>query len=392
MGSSVALFLARHGLRVVMFEQAAEPFSGASRYNEGKIHLGFLYGADPTLNTARKLIPGGLAFPGLLHDLIGRDTRQFVTGHDDRYIIHRDSVANSEQIHRHAVNVAEIVSGHPLAGKYFIPLKGRLPHRMPASKLDAEYDAAQIVAGFEVPERSIATQPVADAFVDALEGTPEVIILTKHKVVRVLESRNERWQVETAGESGDAAVHGPFDAVVNALWEGRAEVDVTAGLPPPVNCTHRYRVSLFARSQSQVNLRSAVVSVGPFGDVKNYDGRNLYLSWYKAGLQAEGEDLVPPSPPVLDHKQKESIARNTLANLATIIPAIQGLGTKLEKVEVHGGWVYAAGTGPLDRVDSDLHRRDRIGIRRLGGYVSVDTGKYSVAPWLARELVDELVG
>jgi hypothetical protein len=39
-----------------------------------------------------------------------------------------------------------------------------------------------------------------------------------------------------------------------------------------------------------------------------------------------------------------------------------------------------------------LHKRHRIGIHRRGAYVSVDTGKYSIAPWLARQLADEIAG
>jgi len=43
MGSSTALFLARRGAAVTLFDAAPAPFSCASRWNEGKIHLGFLY-------------------------------------------------------------------------------------------------------------------------------------------------------------------------------------------------------------------------------------------------------------------------------------------------------------------------------------------------------------
>ena len=51
MGSSVALHLARMGAHATVLEREAKPFMGASRWNEGKIHLGFLYAADPTLRT-----------------------------------------------------------------------------------------------------------------------------------------------------------------------------------------------------------------------------------------------------------------------------------------------------------------------------------------------------
>jgi len=56
-----------------------------------------------------------------------------------------------------------------------------------------------------------------------------------------------------------------------------------------------------------------------------------------------------------------------------------------------GGWVYALGTGTLSQRTSTLHRRDRLEIIRDGTYVSVDTGKYSTGPWLAKQLADEII-
>ena len=40
MGGSLALFLARKGADITLFDKTAEPFSAASRWNEGKIHIG----------------------------------------------------------------------------------------------------------------------------------------------------------------------------------------------------------------------------------------------------------------------------------------------------------------------------------------------------------------
>jgi len=56
------------------------------------------------------------------------------------------------------------------------------------------------------------------------------------------------------------------------------------------------------------------------------------------------------------------------------------------KVRVQGGWVYSQGGGSLDDPGAAVHRRNRLGISRLGSYFSVDTGKYSVAPTLAERL------
>jgi len=70
MGSSLALMLARRGSRVTLFEQLAQPFEAASRWNEGKIHLGFLYNADGSMQSAERMLPGGLAFKPLVEELI----------------------------------------------------------------------------------------------------------------------------------------------------------------------------------------------------------------------------------------------------------------------------------------------------------------------------------
>ena len=58
---------------------------------------------------------------------------------------------------------------------------------------------------------------------------------------------------------------------------------------------------------------------------------------------------------------------------------------------LEGGWVYAAGQGALSDPASSLHRRNEFGIVRLGSYISVDTGKYSTAPWMARKIADSVM-
>jgi hypothetical protein len=54
--------------------------------------------------------------------------------------------------------------------------------------------------------------------------------------------------------------------------------------------------------------------------------------------------------------------------------------------------VFAVGSGPLSDAKSTLHRRDQFGVLRRGTYFSVDTGKYSAAPWLAARIADEIAG
>ena len=66
LGSCTALELADRGYRLTVFERNAEPLSEASLYNEGKLHLGFVYAADPSFRTAARMIRGAARFMDIL--------------------------------------------------------------------------------------------------------------------------------------------------------------------------------------------------------------------------------------------------------------------------------------------------------------------------------------
>ena len=197
MGASTSLFLARRGARVTLFDAAKAPFSGASRWNEGKIHLGFLYAADPSLRTARRILPGGLAFRRLVEDLVGRSLEPAITPGDDLYLVHRDSVT----------------------------------------------------------------------------------------------------------------------------------------------------VSLFVRTARAVDVPSAVVGTGPYGDVKNYGGRDFYVSWYPAGLVACGRGVEPPKLPPLTASARAGIEASIWRGLGEVLPPVRAIAAEAVTVELRGGWAFALGGG-----------------------------------------------
>jgi hypothetical protein len=128
------------------------------------------------------------------------------------------------------------------------------------------------------------------------------------------------------------------------------------------------------------------LAVGPFGDVKSYGERDFYLSWYPTGLLARAEAVDPPPVPALGDGERERIATEVFAALGDALPWVRDIERAVADVRVEGGWVYSQGGGLLDDPVAAVHRRDRLGISRLGSYFSVDTGKYSVAPTLAEHV------
>jgi len=391
MGASTALFLARKGVQVSLFDRAPAPCSGASRWNEGKIHLGFLYAADPTLATAERLIPGGLAFKDLVEDLIGCSIDGAITPEDDVYLIHKDSVVPATVTESRFRRIADSLRQSPRGDPYLTDVSECDIRILTPAELEDIANTSIIKAGFRVPERSVSTSWIADRYVDAVNAELNIDSVLETRVAGARPSRHGAldgpWLVQS-----DSGTHGPYSHVVNALWEGRPAVDATVGLHPESAWTHRFRLSLFVRTSRRVDVPSAVFATGPFGDIKNYNGRDFYLSWYPAGLVAEGSELEPPDLPRLNGEMQSRVKASIWANLAELIPATRTIAAEAETVDVNGGWVFALGDGSLADPKSTLHRRDRIGVRRAGTYISVDTGKYSIAPWLARQVADEILG
>jgi glycine/D-amino acid oxidase-like deaminating enzyme len=386
MGTATAIQLARRGVDVTVYDREPAPMAAASRWNEGKIHLGYLYGGDPSLATARHLLTGGLQFGDRLRELIDEELAGHTTTEDDVYLVHERSVVGPDALRTRFHQVSELIREHPDSGRYLVDVSDARATEIRPSEL-RDLGGAGIVAGFRVPERSVETRWVADRLAAALPATTGVALRVGTTVTGVEPSgtRTDRWRVRTS--DGDRE---EFDLVVNALWNGRLAIDVTAGLVPRPPWTHRYRHCVFIRTRSEQRLPSALVTVGPFGDVKNYNGRDFYVSWYPVGLVAEGSDVELDAPQTPTGSDADAFAARVRAALEPIMPGIGAVFDDAESVVVHGGFVFARGEGALDHPSSGLHRRDRFGVERLGSYHSVDTGKYSTAPWLARELAAEI--
>lgn len=381
MGVSAALRLARDGHDVVCYDRASCAMCGASRWNEGKIHLGYLYAGDASLRSSARLLPGGLAFRPLLERLIGVSLRH-VTAEPDLYLVHRQSVTSVEATRAYFQAITAQLRGSPGARDYLVDVSNASVHELTRRELSDLDVGEAVVGGFRVPEHSIETRWVADRLLDAFAAQRGVTQRMSCEVRAVRDGGSRgRYAIET-----DDGVDAGYEVVINALWEDRQRIDATLGLRPTGECTHRYRVSLFIDTDRPVDLPSFVICTGPFGDVKRYTPQSFYLSWYREGLLATGHGVAPPPTPRLVDEDRAARLEGMIAALAAHVPGVRAVQAAAARVTLGGGWVFAIGDGLLSDPAATLHRRDRIGIRRLHRYFSVDTGKYSIAPWLAEEL------
>jgi glycine/D-amino acid oxidase-like deaminating enzyme len=204
MGSTTALLLARRGLSSTLFDAAAEPMSRASRWNEGKIHLGFLYAADSSLETVRRLMPGGLAFKPLMEQLIGTSLDRCSTTEDEIYLIHRDSVVSAEPAARHFAQVAALLRHAAGTRDYLVDVSNPKVQELSRREIEGIANARQIAAAYRVPERSVSTNWIADRIVEAIAsaGLIESSLRSVVTGVRPVDgSKSGQWMVETGATS-----------------------------------------------------------------------------------------------------------------------------------------------------------------------------------------------
>src|SRR4051794_11777761 len=99
-GCCTAVALGSRGVRVTLFDCNPALMTRAALASEGKIHLGYVYGSESTLATARMMIRGALSFAPLLRKLLDIDVLPAVS-QPFVYLVHRDSQLGVDRFSAH---------------------------------------------------------------------------------------------------------------------------------------------------------------------------------------------------------------------------------------------------------------------------------------------------
>lgn len=385
MGCCAALALAERGCRVILYERREAPMLEASLHCEGKLHLGFVYASDPSLRTARRMQQGSAAFLPVLARWIPRAALERLLSEPFLYAVHRDSQVPAEAVEAHFARVAETWSG-PKSWAAHRPLR--------RGAREALFDPARIVAAFETGEPAIDTHGVAGLLRDAVSAEPRITLRCGF-TVEATEADGRGGRHVRGTEGGTARREGRFAAVLNCLWANRAAVDAASGLAPPGEFLTRYKLGLRTRRVPHAPAPPSVTFVlGPFGDIVTWPDGRLFLSWYPAGMIGTTRDLRQSDwqrmRAALD---APGIARAMLDGVAGLCPSVRAavdLGAR--DLVLDGGAIYALGRTDIDDRASRLHERSDVGlVASREAHHSIDTGKYSLAPWLALTIAGRVV-
>lgn len=394
LGCCTAIALAERGARVTIYEQDDQLIGRASRNNEGKVHLGYVYAGDLSLATARMMIRGGLSFGPFFERHLGLYLEDLNPSSPVVYPVHKDTQRSVEGIAHHLAAVhlllEEAASGRPRA--YLGRDTREPPRRWTPAELESDFNPDIVPAVFDTHELAVDPFVLAARVRERVAAESRIEVRLNRKVIAV-EDDGAGLIVTNAGN--DVTTRDPYDAVVNALWDGRVLIDAARGMTSRGPWLHRFRYGarLEPNGVAMPRLPSATVVHGPFGGVVRYDNGAIYVNWYPACLRAVSAELTPPDLPTeAAEPLRSTIIMDTFRVLGGLMPALSDVEADFHaRASVVGGVIFAIGSSDIDDPSSGLHHRDQIGIVSSGRYHSVDPGKLTLVPYFAEMCANRIL-
>lgn len=393
-GCCIALGLSMRGIGSTIFDRGEKLMSRTAVANEGKVHLGYMYAADPSMRTARTMIEGALSFGPFLSRALERPQSSFVTSQPTIYVVHRDSQSGPDAcLHYLSRTHALIVERARGAPDCYFGQDLRRP-LMPLSPdaIAEEFDPETVLAAVATPEVAIDPLEVMAAIRARIGADPLIEVRLGHEVDGV---SRDGSRLKVVGRSAGSAFSESFDQVANALWEGRLAVDARMGFSPGRPWLHRLKYGISLRSPPEAaSPKSCTIISGPFGEVVNYPDGTLYLTWYPDCVRELSSEITPPRwdtrpSPGLERQ----IVSGTLKSMARFIRNLRNVREEdAAAARVKGGPIFAWGSTDIHDPDSELHRRYEIGVHSEDGYHSIDPGKLTMAPLFATHCADRMAG
>ncbi len=179
----------------------------------------------------------------------------------------------------------------------------------------------------------------------------------------------------------------------------------------------RYKATIILKAPAIKHgaIPSATGILGSYGDVVNLGDDTYYVSWYprsKMGQRLDGDvdgllrqmhskplqrsmrnitRAFPWLSSAVASQAHKRFIRKSLRDISAYVPSLEELLLNHTSFRVGGGIILARGTTDIDDPASTLHQRSAIGPKACGAYVSVDTGKYCMAPLFAIQAADMLI-
>lgn len=392
LGVCTALELAERGYQIDLYEEHSTPVRKASYVQEGKIHLGLIYAMDKQLHTAKEMITGALHFISYLRRWIDINPEEVIST-PFYYGVHKGSLMNPEEVSLHykqCCNYFKDARNH--YKKDYLDLFESLEvTQVSNSKLEEIANPEYMEAVFSTTEYAVEPRAISEKLIDAVTAHSSIHLLPSSKVDSIARKGSKLIVSYTRDEQ---KLTNEYPEVINATWNGLLALDKTMGIEPPQKWSHRYKfgnkVMIPLKPQ---DLPSLTIVQGPFGDTVNFKDRGLFMSWYPIGRTGWSEEYRAPDWDIqYSDEERMGVFERSFEEIAHRIPSLRQLKFNREDISPVGGVIYAHGNTDVHKNGSKLHTRFEVGMRSFDNYHTVNTGKYTIIPYLAVNIANQIQG
>jgi len=384
-GCTIAMELARRGHACDILEQSPALMDRASRWNEGKLHLGFVYARDQSMATAKAMIDGSCAFFPFFHQFLGDSLHRVAHATCFDYVVHRDSLVSASETFDYLRRCEALLESHPNSQDYWPPAP-----RERITPLDhtQHYNPELVTAAFRTPEISINPHRLAQLINRYVHAQPLIRVLPDTEVQSITRTPGGTFELKPSQSQSPRR----YDIVVNASWESRIALDHQLGITPPHRWLHRYKRACQVRGANLIDAPSSTIVLGAFGDLVNFGNGSYYISWYPDGKIDQSTALKPSeAESALTQTDRQKLQQQLISGLTTVIPSLATLDLSQATTIVRGGHIFAWGDKDVDHYDTQLHERASTGVAtHFDTYHTVNTGKYCSAALNARETCNRI--
>lgn len=383
-GICCALALSNLNISVTLVDKTPEPLSRSGLRNEGKIHLGFIYANDPSFRSASLMLRSAISFSSMIESFVGykvdwtplRSRKFNYLVLENTMLPYSSIVSHYEQLQKEYESIRD----------YSLHYLGNRPEQL------FTYDAPEIPElNKDVVKKCIPTEELAvnlhglrDLLITEMNTRTNITFLGSHCVKEIQKASfgyrltgkkasDESWTIDTG-------------QLVNCLWENRLYFDNQLGINPGRKWVYRLKYRILGIPDDHIAaLDSFTCVLGAFGDLVNYDNHYSYLSWYPECMRGWSTDITTPESwedACNGKMEKEEWVEKALAGLDHIFPGMANFDIR----QLDGGIIFSWGKTDIVDMNSELHNRFEIGINHVDGYYSIDTGKFTSAPYFAEKL------
>jgi len=380
-GCCIALMLRKHGYEVDIIDKSKDIINRASLNQEGKIHLGLIYGLDTSLKTGKKILLDALYFAPYLEYLLGEKVNwEKLKSSNFNYLVAKDSLLSPDEVNAHFQKLQTVYRDYMKNEK--LTYLGKRPKRLfQKTSIPPQVNPDFFQACFATEEVALHPGRLKEIIKEKVRS--EKISLCLNQYVTGAKRTHHSFMVETHSEDDGIQQH-ESDVVFNCLWEGRMALDKEMGIQIEKGYNIRLRYGIFMKMPPSLQgLPTFVVIQGPYGDFVNFpQSKECYFFWYPSSLKGMVIDQSMPRSWEEDcdghisNTLRQSILNENFNHLHRLIPTL----TKFEDSTVVGGVIVAKGYHDINDPNSKLHERSDFPITQNDGYFSINTAKYTSAP------------